>query len=313
MFITSSRFWRSLSCLALLMLTTACSPDDQQPVKVSLVPNAQTAAPPAAAPAKALRIGMGGIITPKEGYRYYQQLQGYLAQQLGQPVQLVDRADYQELNRLLQSGGVDAAFVCAGPYVEGKQQFGMELLAMPLVNGKAVYHAYIIVHKDSPFQSLSQLKGKSFAFTDPLSNSGALVPTYMLAQLKTTPERFFSRRIFTYGHDSSIKAVAERHVDGASVDSLIWEYTARKYPHLTAETRVIATSDPYGIPPVVVRPGIDQALKQRLQQALLTAHQNPEGKAILDGMLIDRFVPGDDRNYDSIRVMNRWLEGQAKR
>ncbi|MDY0384195.1 phosphate/phosphite/phosphonate ABC transporter substrate-binding protein [Trichlorobacter sp.] len=306
-------FRRSLSYLALLVLVAACSPDDQQPVKVNLSPSAPTAAAPAETPVKPLRIGMGGIITPKEGYRYYQQLQGYLAQQLGQPVQLVDRANYEELNRLLQSGGIDAAFVCAGPYVEGKQQFDMQLIAMPLVNGKSVYHAYIIVHKDSPIQNLSQLEGKSFAFTDPKSNSGKLVPTYMLAQLKTTPERFFSRRIFTYGHDNSIKAVAERHVDGASVDSLIWDYTARKYPHLTANTRVIATSEPYGIPPVVVRPGIDPALKQRLQQALLTVHQNPEGKAILDGMLIDRFVPGDDRNYDSIRTMNRWLAGQADR
>lgn len=304
-------FRRSLSYLALLVLVAACSPDDQQPVKVNLSPSAPTAAAPAETPVKPLRIGMGGIITPKEGYRYYQQLQGYLAQQLGQPVQLVDRANYEELNRLLQSGGIDAAFVCAGPYVEGKQQFDMQLIAMPLVNGKSVYHAYIIVHKDSPIQNLSQLGGKSFAFTDPKSNSGKLVPTYMLAQLKTTPERFFSRRIFTYGHDNSIKAVAERHVDGASVDSLIWDYTARKYPHLTANTRVIATSEPYGIPPVVVRPGIDPALKQRLQQALLTVHQNPEGKAILDGMLIDRFVPGDDRNYDSIRAMNRWLATQA--
>ncbi len=306
-------FRRSLSYLALLVLVAACSPDDQQPVKVNLSPSAPTAAAPAETPVKPLRIGMGGIITPKEGYRYYQQLQGYLSQQLGQPVQLVDRSNYEELNRLLQSGGIDAAFVCAGPYVEGKQQFDMQLIAMPLVNGKSVYHAYIIVHKDSPIQKLNQLEGKSFAFTDPKSNSGKLVPTYMLAQLKTTPERFFSRRIFTYGHDNSIKAVAERHVDGASVDSLIWDYTARKYPHLTANTRVIATSEPYGIPPVVVRPGIDPALKQRLQQALLTVHQNPEGKAILDGMLIDRFVPGDDRNYDSIRAMNRWLATQAAR
>lgn len=307
------RLWRSLFCTVLFSLATACSPGDQQPVKVNLTPTTPIATTPASKPAKPLRIGMGGIITPKEGYRYYQQLQGYLAQQLGQPVQLVDRANYEELNRLLQSGGIDAAFVCAGPYVEGKQQFDMQLIAMPLVNGKSVYHAYIIVHKDSPIQNLSQLKGKSFAFTDPKSNSGTLVPTYMLAQMKTTPERFFSRRIFTYGHDNSIKAVAERHVDGASVDSLIWDYTARKYPHLTANTRVIATSEPYGIPPVVVRPGIDPALKQRLQQALLTVHQNPEGKAILDGMLIDRFVPGDDRNYDSIRTMNRWLAGQADR
>lgn len=307
----TARLWGGLLCALMLSCAVACTPSEQQPVKVSLNPDAT----PAAAlqkTEKPLRIGMGGIITPKEGYVYYQRLQGYLAQKLGQPVQLVDRDNYDEVNRLLETGGVDAGFVCAGPYVEGKKKFGMELIAMPLVKGRPIYYAYIIVHKDSPIQSFKQLKGKSFAFTDPKSNTGMLVPTYMLARLKETPESFFSRHIYTYGHDNSIKAVADRHVDAASVDSLIWEYTAQKYPKLTENTRIIAKSDPYGIPPVVVRPGLDPALKQRFRDTLLTAHENPEGKAILAGMMIDRFVPGDDRNYDTIRAMNAWVAEQQR-
>ena len=253
---------------------------------------------------------MGAMITPKEGYRYYQQLHEYIEKKLGRPVHLVDRESYDEMNRLLETGKVDAAFVCAGPYLEGQKKFGMELLVMPLVKGQPVYHSYIIVSKDSPVQRLEDLRGKVFAFTDPKSNSGKLVPTYMLARMGETPSTFFARQVFTYGHDKSIRAVAEGLVDGAAVDSLIWDFQAAKTPQVTARTRIIATSDAYGIPPFVVRPGLDPALKRRLRDILTGAAADPEGKKILSGMMIDGFIPGDDRNYDSIRVINRWIKEQ---
>jgi phosphonate transport system substrate-binding protein len=255
---------------------------------------------------------MGAMITPKDGYVYYQRLQGYIEKKLGVPVQLVDRENYDEMNGLLESGGVDAAFVCAGPYVEGKAKFNLELLAMPLVKGKPIYYSYIIVHKDSPTKSLADLRGKVFAFTDPKSNSGKLVPTYMLAKLKETPEHYFSRVEYTYGHDKSIRAVAEKIVAGAAVDSLIWEYTAINKPELADQTKIIAKSEPYGIPPVVVRSGMDSRLKKRLKEVLLATTNDPEGREILKGMMIDSFVAGDDKNYDSIRTMNAWVAGQQK-
>lgn len=304
---------RTLLLCLLLYGVTACSGNEPQPVKVNLKPETGAGHTVRNAGEKPLRFGMGAMITPKEGAVYYQQLQEYLAKKIGRPVQLVDRGNYDEINGLMETGGLDAAFVCAGPYVEGRQKFGMELLAMPVVNGQPVYYAYIIVHRDSPIKTFSDLRGKSFAFTDPKSNTGKLVPTYMLARMQQTPESFFSRSIFTYGHDNSIKAVAQKHVDGASVDSLIWDYAARKTPQTTALTRIILKSDPYGIPPVVAHPSMDPALKKLLRDTLLTIHQDPDGKPILAGMMIDRFVPGDDANYNTIRTMNTWVAGRQKR
>ncbi|HEY6838914.1 MAG TPA: phosphate/phosphite/phosphonate ABC transporter substrate-binding protein [Geobacteraceae bacterium] len=261
---------------------------------------------------RTLRIGMGAMITPKEGYIYYHQLRHYLESKLGIPVQLVDRDTYEQLNKSLKAGDVEAAFICAGPYVEGRHRFGLELLAVPQVNGEAVYRSYIIVPKESPVHDFDGLRGKVFAFTDPKSNSGMLVPTYMLALKKESPETFFKKTMYTYGHDRSIKMVAEKLVDGAAVDSLIWEFTAKKNPALTAQTRIVARSTPFGIPPFVVIPSLDQTLKKRLWGVLLTMHDDPEGRKILDGMMIDKFVDGDDRAYDSIREMNAWVAGQNR-
>lgn len=304
------RYYLIFSVLFGLTLLSGC--DRKEPLQVNTAISEQVVAQSQKPAGKPLRIGMGAMITPRDGYVYYQRLQQYIEKKLGRPVQLVDRENYDEMNDLLEAGSVDAAFVCAGPYVEGKKKFGMELLVMPLVKGKPLYFAYIIVHKDSPYKSLQELRGKHFAFTDPKSNSGKLVPTYMLAKMKETPEHFFGKIDYTYGHDKSIRAVAEKLVDGASVDSLIWEYAALKSPELAAKTKIIAKSEPYGIPPMVVRPGIDKELKQKLQKILLEAADDPVGKQILDGMMIDRFVAGNDANYDSIRAINTWIAGQKR-
>ncbi|MDD5104439.1 MAG: phosphate/phosphite/phosphonate ABC transporter substrate-binding protein [Desulfuromonadaceae bacterium] len=294
------------------MLLTCSACNRAEPVMVTLKAVTPSKKPVPVQVERPLRIGMGAMITTKEGYVYYQRLQAYIGKKLGRTVQLVDRGNYKEMNRLLETGDLDAAFVCAGPYVEGKDKFGMELLAMPQVKGKSVYYSYIIVRKDSMIKHFEDLRGKVFAFADPKSNSGKLVPTYMLAKMNETPDSFFDRHIFSYGHDQSIRAVADGIVDGAAVDSLVWEYSKQKYPEQIQQLCIIATSDPYGIPPVVVRPGLDSELKKQLKDILLSASADPEGNDILKGMMIDRFVEGDDANYNSIRKMNSWLARQRK-
>ncbi len=259
-----------------------------------------------------LRIAVGGMITPRAGFVYYRRFLDYVGEKMGMPVDFVDREDYAEINKLIRIKNVDAAFVCGGPYVDGHDEFGMELLVAPQAYGATVYYSYIIVRKSSPIDSLEGLRGKTFAFTDPLSNSGKLVPEFMLARMHETPATFFRKVVYTQAHDKSIRAVAEGLVDGAAVDSLIWEYTDRTAPEFTSRTKIIRRSPPYGIPPVVVRPGLDPRIKERLRRVLLDAHKDERGREILKGMMIDRFVPIEDRAYDSIREMKAWLARHAQ-
>ncbi|MCL5075839.1 MAG: phosphate/phosphite/phosphonate ABC transporter substrate-binding protein [Chloroflexi bacterium] len=250
-----------------------------------------------------LRVAIAGVISPKETLRTYNELLAYLGQRLGRPVQLLQRSTYAEINDLVRSGNVDLAFICSQAYVEGNQDFGMELLVAPQVRGQAVYYSYVIVPYDSPAQSLADLRGKTFAFTDPMSNSGRLSPTYMLLQMGETPESFFKKYIFTYSHDNSIVAVAEKLVDGAAVDSLVYDYTLARDPRYSARTRVIAKSPPYGSPPVVVHPALNAQLKAQLRELFLSMHESERGQQILQGLLIDRFVIPDEHAYDTVRMM----------
>jgi len=259
----------------------------------------------------ALRVCLGAMITPKQGRKYYQRLLDYIAKKLDRPIKRVEKTTYAEVNRMLRTDQIDFAFVCAQPYVDGHREFGLELLVAPQVKGETVYYSYIIVPKDSKAKSLADLKGKRFAFTDPKSNSGCLVPTYMLAQKGETPDSFFSEYIYSYAHDKSIKLVANGLVDGAAVDSLIWEYLNQFDPTHTTRTKIVQKSSPYGIPPVVVRPNLDKKTKRELRRIFLNMHLDPQGRNILQGMLIDKFVPVDDSLYDSIRQMQAYISARA--
>lgn len=298
-----------IALIAAALAIAGCT-KKEEPKKISLENKETIAATTDIDPTKRLRIAVGGMITPKEGLAYYRNFLYYIEDKLGKEVAFVDREDYAEINDMLRNGDLDAAFVCSGPYVDGHKNFGMELLVAPQAYGETVYYSYIIVPKKSAIKSFEDLRGKSFAFTDPLSNSGKLVPTYMLARMNETPDTFFSRYIFTKKHDKSIQAVAQGVVDGAAVDSLIWEYLNRTNPEFTSRTRIILKSPPYGIPPVVVPKGLDPKIKERLRQIFLNAHNDNKGRELLSKMMIDKFVASDDSAYDSVREMKSWLAKQ---
>lgn len=255
-----------------------------------------------------LKLAVSAMISPQKTFGFYREILHYVSQKTSRPVQLVQRESYEEVNDLVKYQELDAAFVCSGAYIKGHDDFGMELLVAPLAYGESVYHSYIIVPHDSAAISLEDLRGKTFAFTDPMSNTGRLVPVYMLAIQGEAEESFFSRTIFTYSHDKSIEAVARKMVDGAAIDSLIWDYMDSTDPTFTSKTKIIKKSEPYGIPPVVVSPGMDSRLKEDLLDIFLHMHEDQKGKKILEALHIERFVQVADSAYDSIRKMQRWVE-----
>jgi len=298
--------------LAILMLVTACQ--DQRAYKKVSLSVTEEATPRSthvpATPQTPLRVAVAAVISPQGTIQSYSPLMDYLSEKMGRPIELVQRRTYAEINELIKTGKVELAFVCTGAYVEGQRDFGMELLVAPQVHGQTVYYSYIIVPSDSPAQSLADLRGRVFAFTDPMSHTGHKAALYMLQQIGETPDSLFRKYIFTYSHDNSIKAVAEKLVDGAAVDSLVYDFVVARNPEYGQRTRIIQRSSPYGIPPVVVHPALNPELKARLKAILLDMHNSQEGQHILAALDIDRFVVVDDSAYDTARQVLEATEKQ---
>lgn len=284
-----------------LLLTAACRREPAEP-SISFS-NVEAPAGEAPRPAKPLRIAIASIVSPQRNLRDYERMLEYLGRKLGTPIEVVQRSGYSECIALLENREIDAAFVCSGPYVEARERFGAEALVVPQISGQGTYCAYVIARKGGPIRSFADLRGKVFAFTDPLSTTGKLYPAHLLSKLGLTAEAYFSRTIFTGGHDNSVEAVARGLADGAAVSSLVWEGLAKSAASAASQTKVIERSAPFGMPPVVVHPRLDPALKKRLLDVFLTMHLDPEGRALLGQAGIERFTVGMDSSYDGVRRM----------
>jgi len=296
--------------IAILAGVSGCGKADPQ-VDFS---RGEVAAVPAAAStpsSSVLRIAVAPVLSALPTSGLYDQLAEYLAQKLDRPVELVLGKTYAEINDLIRSGEVAVAFVCTNPYVEGREDFGMELLVVPQVDGETVYYSLLIAGPEWKDRSLADLRGETFAFSDPLSNSGRLAPVYELARLGESPDTFFERTIFTYSHDSSIRAVAQGVVTAAAVDSLVFSYMSTTDPETIAKVEVLERWGPYGISPVVVHPRLEPQVKAQLRDVFLGMAQDAEGRVILDQLAIDRFVPGDDGAYDSVRKMRTYIRNRG--
>ncbi len=231
----------------------------------------------------------------------------YIGKKIKMPTNIVQRKTYQEINDLIEQGRVDIAFVCTLPYVIGKEKFGMELLAVPKRRGKPYYYSYVVVPKDSPARSIEDLRGKLYAYPDPLSNSGYLFPRYRLARAGYSPNEYFRKWVQTYSHTASIEAVGDSLVDGASVDSYVYDLMHILHPELTSKTKVIEISPPFGFTPVVMRKNLPVDLKRKLRSVFLGMDKDPAGKNILKDMLLDGFIKGDDSLFDTVRRMYHYM------
>ena len=253
------------------------------------------------APKTPVRFGLTAAVV-RENLDLYERWAAYLGRKVGRPVQFVQRRTYREAMELLETGEHDFSWICSFPYAKFRESKFFGLMAVPVFEGEPLYRSYIVVHKDRSFRTIGDLEGRVFAYSDPDSNTGYIVPRQMLSDLGRNPDSFFRQTFFTYSHTETIEAVAERVADGAAVDSYVWEYLNRRQPRLTAKTKVIQRSETFGFPPLVYRTGVDPELRAQMTEALLTMDKDTEGRALLAELMLDRFIAAPSSLYDNVRL-----------
>lgn len=255
-----------------------------------------------------LTLAIAPVLAPTGYDNAWAEFATYLESKVDVEITLVRRHSYRELDQLLEGPDAAIALICAAPYVRLRRRGAIRLLAAPRVRGSDTYRSYIVVPTDSDVRAVEQLSGRSFAFSDPLSNSGSLYPRYLLAQLGTSPEELFARTTFTYGHDRSIRAVANHLIDGAAVDSLVYDALAASEPEVTRRIRIIHQSPPLGMNPLVANQRTSSELVEQLRTAMLDMHADERGREILDGLSIEQLGPGTPADYRSIEDMLQAME-----
>jgi phosphonate transport system substrate-binding protein len=235
---------------------------------------------------------------------FYQFLTRYLGEKLGLPATLSVGASYEELH-----DGVDVAFVCGLAYVEGARQGGgaVEPLAAPVLQGeryggKPIYYSDVVVRRDSPFASFADLRGCSWAYNEPHSQSGYGITRYRLVRGGRT-DGYFGRVVEAGWHERALQLICSGEVDAAAIDSHVLAVALRDRPELRRRLRVIDALGPSTIQPVVAARRLPEGIKAGLRDALLGMRHDPAARAPLARALVESFAPVTDATYDDIRHM----------
>lgn len=253
-----------------------------------------------------IRIGITPVILFQKS-QFLQKWKLYLETQLKHSIEFVQQDSYGKITTLLLRGELDFAWICGYPYVQHQAQ--LELLAVPLYEGKPLYHSYLIVSsRDTKTGSFHELKDKVFAYSDPDSNSGYLYAQYRLKKAKLNPTLFFKKTFYTWQHKNTIEAVAVGLADAGIIDSYIWETMKRQKDPLIAKTRIAEKSKKFGFPPIVSTKYTPAHLKRKLQSILLAMSSNIQGKYLLHQLNIDGFTKGNHDLYDDILQMHLFIK-----
>ncbi len=238
-----------------------------------------------------------------------ERLRSAFSDAMGEPVDLIQRRTYQEITASILDGSVDAAWICGYPFLQHRES--LALLGVPVWRGQPLYQSYLIVRDDDPAKELEDLRGAVHAFSDPDSNSGYLVTASDLARIGETPERFFSRSIFTYGHRNVVRAVAGGLTRSGSVDGYVWETLVSVEPALPEHTRIVAKSEWLGFPPFAARSDrVSDPDLQRFGEALRSLDNSQAGREALQLLFLDRIQEGDPTLFDGIAARMAEISGR---
>jgi phosphonate transport system substrate-binding protein len=265
------------------------------------------------AQAERLRIGLTAVILADQA-AFLTRWSDYLSQRVGARVVFAVRDSYQSILDLLFAGQLDAAWICGYPYV--RYQADLRLLAVPLYQGQPTYQSYLIRPRPDPGQQptvaeWSDLRGKVFAYSDPLSNSGWLVAQGQFAAAGILPRRDLKRSFFAHGHRNVAEAVAARLAHAGSIDGYVWETMGLQGMSASGRTEVIWKSQFHGFPPLVAPRGAAHPKIDELQHTLLAMERDAAGRALLKALNLDGFIAGAPHLFDSIRKLAQSVPGSG--
>ena len=210
-----------------------------------------------------------------------------MEKQTGLKVKAFFAPDYAGIIEGMRFNKVQVAWLGNKSAMEAVDRANGEVFAqMVNADGTQGYYSHLIVHKDSPHNTLDDVlkNGKSLSFGngDPNSTSGFLVPGYYaFAQNKIDAKTHF-KITRSANHETNALAVANKQVDVATNNSENLDKIKTRQPEKFADIKIIWTSPLIPLDPLVMHKGLPAATKQKIQGFFVNyAKTDPREKAVV--------------------------------
>lgn len=231
-------------------------------------------------------------------------LEKKLSDGINRPVEIKIHSDYQAVVEALKYKKMDMAFLGPLTFVQARNATGVNAIVTQLIDGKPYYHSYIIVPEDSELDSMEELVKNSenvrFAFGDPNSTSGSLIPSIALKErgvFQSNQKHQFQELTFTGSHDVTALSIQNKKYDAGAIDSAIYDQLAESGKIDKDRIRIIWKSEKLFQYPWAVQKEVDQQTVDQLRKTFLSI-KDPE---ILNVFGASAFTKAENSDYEAIR------------
>lgn len=239
-------------------------------------------------------------------------LEQFLETKTGYDVQIYVPTSYAGVVEALRFGKADMAFMSAWPSYLAVQKAGAtlelaevrEVVIGDTLTAESFYYSYWVVPKDSPYNSLEDLRGKKAAFPSPLSTSGYITPMKTLVETglvtvesgkEVDPKAYFSDVVFAGGYGQAWEALKSNQVD---VSIIAGDVSEKLYREVRDNTKVIHEQGPIPSHGVVFSKDMDSVAKQNIKNALLDMGTDDSSKQVMRKLISAIFVGFEETTAD---------------
>jgi ABC-type phosphate/phosphonate transport system substrate-binding protein len=228
---------------------------------------------------------------------------GWVTREAGVPVEFVEHTPPKLLSELWARDDLGVAQMCGLPAslrTPAPTVLAAPLPSLPRYGGKAIYVSDIAVKADSPFRTLEDTFGGVAGYTLKDSQSGyfafrtLLLTKYPGAKYRNIVGGLLSPR-------GVIKALASGAIDVGPLDGYVFDLMRAGDPAFASQVRVIASTNPTPMPPLVATAPLKEDQIGRLRQAFLDVHKEPSLDQARQALLVERFVVPDLSVYDETK------------
>lgn len=227
------------------------------------------------------------------------------------PWPVVDHDAPAPLAALWHRDDLGAAMMCGLPYAERPRTptlLAAPVPSLPRYGGRPVYFTDIVVAADSPHATLADTFGGRVGYTLAESMSGGVAlfehlaveaPSVALPYREAVGQLVNARGV--------IDALVAGRIDVGPLDSYCHDLLRAREPAFANQVRVVATTPPLPIPPVVATAPLDAGTVDRLQAAFLAVRRAPELAGLRARLLLDGFAVPRPADYTPLaRMADAW-------
>ncbi|MCG8484190.1 MAG: phosphonate ABC transporter substrate-binding protein [Clostridia bacterium] len=255
-----------------------------------------------------LTIGLIPSNDPAKLLEKFKPIEAYLEKEINIEVNVVVPTDYLGLINSMKKKTVDIGWYGPFSYVIAERELDLEPMVVESYKGVGTsYYSLIIARKDSKIRTIDDLKGKTYAFVDPGSTSGFVIPSALFISRNIDTEKYFKETIFSGNHDAVVMDVLNGKADAGSISDVTFQKLTDEGTVLIDDLIIIWKSDEIPNSPFIARADLDKDIKDKFKTAMLSIHENNMDAVKVFDLGIDKYVEFEYNDYNNIRNIAKIL------